>query len=230
MTLGSYVGLGVGLGIAAGVSPGPLLTLVVSASLARGLPAGARIAVAPLLTDVPIVLVCLTVLDRLPARTLAVISILGAVYVLILGIMTLVSARTASLGAEVTPVSEGRAGDVWRGVLANLLNPHPWIAWISVMGPVVVRGFDQAPINAIVFVGLFYVLLVGSKLAIAALVARGRHLMSERVHRRVLAATGLVLIVLSGLLARDAFHLWSAPVGLYTHPTSSRVVVGEGIS
>jgi len=46
--------MGLGLGLAAGASPGPLLTLVVSSTLARGFGAGLRVALAPVLTDAPI--------------------------------------------------------------------------------------------------------------------------------------------------------------------------------
>ena len=50
------------LGLAAGVSPGPLLALVVSATLERGFGAGLRVASAPLVTDLPIILACVSVL------------------------------------------------------------------------------------------------------------------------------------------------------------------------
>jgi threonine/homoserine/homoserine lactone efflux protein len=42
-------------GLSAGLSPGPLMTLVIAETLKRGIPAGIRIAVAPLITDLPII-------------------------------------------------------------------------------------------------------------------------------------------------------------------------------
>ncbi len=55
--------IGLGLGLAAGVSPGPLLTLVVSSTLARGFGAGLRVALAPVLTDAPIIVLAILVLQ-----------------------------------------------------------------------------------------------------------------------------------------------------------------------
>ncbi|MEL7059947.1 MAG: hypothetical protein AAGN46_07975, partial [Acidobacteriota bacterium] len=47
--------LGLGFGTAAGLSPGPLMTLVVATALDRGAAAGARVAMAPLITDAPVI-------------------------------------------------------------------------------------------------------------------------------------------------------------------------------
>jgi threonine/homoserine/homoserine lactone efflux protein len=54
--------LGIGLGLAAGASPGPLSALLVAVSVDRGFPAGARVAMAPLLSDAPIVVLSLEAL------------------------------------------------------------------------------------------------------------------------------------------------------------------------
>ena len=47
---------GLVLGLSGGLVPGPLLTLVASETLRHGAAAGIRVALAPLLTDAPIIL------------------------------------------------------------------------------------------------------------------------------------------------------------------------------
>ncbi|CAA9508743.1 MAG: hypothetical protein AVDCRST_MAG85-2212, partial [uncultured Solirubrobacteraceae bacterium] len=74
--------LGLSLGLGAGLAPGPLLALVVGATLERGFAAGARIAAAPLVSDAPIVALCVLVLGGLPDEALAALSLAGAVFVL----------------------------------------------------------------------------------------------------------------------------------------------------
>jgi hypothetical protein len=69
--------LGLALGLGAGLSPGPLLVLVVGATLRSGFAAGARIATAPLLSDAPIVVLCVLVLRGLPEDALAALSAAG---------------------------------------------------------------------------------------------------------------------------------------------------------
>ncbi len=51
-----FVTVGILLGLSAGVAPGPLLTLVVSETLSGGVGAGVRVALSPLLSDLPIIL------------------------------------------------------------------------------------------------------------------------------------------------------------------------------
>ncbi|MCX9013779.1 MAG: hypothetical protein OIN89_03135 [Candidatus Methanoperedens sp.] len=41
-------------GLTSGISPGPLLTLVISETLKNGSSGGMKVAVAPLITDIPI--------------------------------------------------------------------------------------------------------------------------------------------------------------------------------
>jgi threonine/homoserine/homoserine lactone efflux protein len=55
-----FLSAGITLGLSAGFSPGPLSTLVISHSLRYGTREGVKVAMAPFITDVPIVfVVCL---------------------------------------------------------------------------------------------------------------------------------------------------------------------------
>ena len=51
-----FLTVGILLGLSAGIAPGPLLTLVVSETLSGGVGAGVRVALSPLLSDLPIIL------------------------------------------------------------------------------------------------------------------------------------------------------------------------------
>ncbi|MEO1367537.1 MAG: LysE family transporter [Acidobacteriota bacterium] len=186
------------LGLAAGFSPGPLLTLVVTATLERGLGAGARVALAPLLTDLPIVVTALLVSSVLPPLALALLSLGGGVFVIYLGVDTLRRSRRPMPTAD-----GGEMKDLWRGALVNVLSPHPWLFWLGIGGPQVVGLGRASTLGASGFIGLFYAALVGSKLVIAALVAGGRKSLGGAGYRRVVALCGLLLVGLGGWL------LWS---------------------
>ena len=182
--------IGLGLGLAAGVSPGPLLTLVVSSTLARGFGAGLRVALAPVLTDAPIILLAILVLQGLPSSWLVWIGALGGCVVIYLGVGTL---RSPIQDRQPEQEDRGSALDLWRGAVVNLLNPHPWIFWTTVQGPMLVRGWRRDPVTAIAFVVVFYMAIVGSKIAIAWLVARGRHALTDRWYRGLLMGCGVLL-------------------------------------
>ena len=66
MALGfSFLFSGVVFGLSAGLSPGPLLTLVISETLKHNAKEGIKVSIAPILTDLPIVMITILVLSRL---------------------------------------------------------------------------------------------------------------------------------------------------------------------
>jgi threonine/homoserine/homoserine lactone efflux protein len=154
--------LGISLGVGAGLAPGPLLALVVRAALERGFRAGARVAVAPLVTDVPIVVASVVLAASLPAAVLGILGIGGGLFVMSLGV--------GALRGQPT-IGEAPVADLRRGALVNLLSPHPWIFWFGVGAPILARASTGGDVA---FLAAFYALLVGTKLTVAALLSAGR--------------------------------------------------------
>ena len=74
--------VGISLGLTSGMSPGPLLTLVISETLNHGLKAGIKVALAILITDIPmIIIVFYTALTVVDFRIgLGVLSIMGGFF------------------------------------------------------------------------------------------------------------------------------------------------------
>jgi threonine/homoserine/homoserine lactone efflux protein len=85
------------LGIGAGIVPGPLLTLVITRTLAGGFRAGQRVAIAPLLTDAPIILISVLLFRALPPWLETALTVVGGCFVIYMGIETLRSARNFRL-------------------------------------------------------------------------------------------------------------------------------------
>jgi threonine/homoserine/homoserine lactone efflux protein len=190
---------GASLGFASGISPGPLTALVVTRTLEVGFGGGLRVAIAPLLTDAPIVVISLLLFSVLPPLLEMGLTIFGGLFLFYLGIATMRGARHAELATlAIAPQNAGT--DIWRGVLVNTLSPHPWLFWISVGGPTLTRIWTQGPLHALAFLLGFYGLLVGSKVLLAFAIAHGRRYLSDRWYQRILLASGLLLIVFGALL------------------------------
>ena len=194
---------GIALGAAAGLSPGPLLALVISATVRRGFGAGARIALAPLITDAPIIALAAVAVGLLTDGVLTALACAGAAYLFWLGVGAVRESRTAAIPEAGDP-AVGR--DLRHGVVANVLNPHPWLFWVTVGVPILVTAWEESPAAGVAFLAGFYALLIGTKLVIAALVAAGRRRMTARWYRVAVAASGVILFV-AGLLL-----LWGAVV------------------
>jgi threonine/homoserine/homoserine lactone efflux protein len=193
---------GLSIGLAAGVSPGPLQTLVLTSTLRRGFGAGWRVAMAPLVTDVPIVALAVLAVGALPDGFVRGLGIAGGIVVIGFGSWELVSVRRPL--EPIVVASTGDRRDLWRGVAVNALSPHPWIFWVAAGAPLLVRAWDVAPWRALAFVGGFWLTLIAAKVALAGVVAAGRHRLSDAWRRRLIVAGGVLLIIGGLVLVAEA--------------------------
>lgn len=192
---------GLSIGFVSGISPGPLMTLVLTSTLERGFKAGVLTAIAPLLTDAPIILLSFLVLRQVPESFLTLVTLAGGLFIIWLGFLTIRSARQAQ-GIEEAEEAGGR--DLWRGALVNFLNPHPWLFWMTVGVPFLIKSWNEAVWQAVVFVAGLYGLLVGSKIVVAWATARGRRFLNSLWYRRLLVGCGALLVGLGGVLVWQA--------------------------
>lgn len=202
----TYFAFGLSMGLSAGISPGPLLALVITASLRSGLPGGVRVALAPVVTDVPIIALAVLLAGYLPPEVLRWVGTVGAAVVLWMGIEALRAARHAELPQVAREQADPRR-ELWRGVLVNALNPHPYLFWATVGAPTLVNSWRGSPWYTLAFVLAFYILLLGSKIVIAWLVSRQAGGLSVVWYRRVLAVCGVLLFGMAVLLL---WQMWGS--------------------
>ncbi len=195
--------LGLSYGFAAGVSPGPMLGLVITQTLQRGWRAGNLVALAPLFSDLPIVVLAVLVVGQLPPAALGWLGIVGGLFVIYLGVESIRSTPDAASLGVAGAQSQSPARVLGRAVATNLLNPHPYLFWATVGAQLIVRTLAGGVASMLLFLLGFYALLVGSKLLVALLVSRSRGWLGGRGYRRVLIGSGLLLAALGALLFRD---------------------------
>jgi threonine/homoserine/homoserine lactone efflux protein len=190
-TLFPFLSAGLLLGLSGGLAPGPLLTLVASETLRHGARAGIGVALAPLLTDAPIILATLWLLKPLAEQNLAlaILSLSGGCYLLWLGLDGL-----RFQGADMTPNDPARS--LRRGVIANFFNPNPWLFWLTFGAPTVLEAWRHAGGMAVIaFVAAFYILLVGSKIMLALALGKGRRILRDKSYIILMRGLGWLLLV-----------------------------------
>jgi threonine/homoserine/homoserine lactone efflux protein len=199
----NFLTIGIILGLSAGFAPGPLLALVISETLQHGIRSGVKVALAPIITDLPIILLTLFILVRLSGfhDILGIISISGGCFILYMGYESI---RAKGLNLAV---GEQQPRSLSRGILANALSPHPYLFWFSVGAPTVIKAMNRDAIAAAAFIIGFYTFLVGSKIFLAVLVGRSRAFLSGRVYIFTMRFLGLVLMALAFVLFRDGLKL-----------------------
>ncbi len=198
-----YLIVGSILGLSAGLAPGPLLTLVISETLLHDIKAGIKVALAPLVTDLPIVILSVFILSRLSGfhSILGVISIVGGLLVLTMGIGGL-----KATGLKVD-IKKAKPRSLAKGILVNLLSPHPYLFWLSVGAPTMTRAYNQHILVAALFIVGFYFLLIGSKIVLAVLVGKSKKFLQGRVYIYTMKLLGLALCVLSFFLFKEGLVL-----------------------
>ena len=202
----SFVIAGLIYGGTAGVSPGPLLALLIRDTLKIDFRSGARVAVAPLFTDLPIVAGTILLVSRVSEISLlpGILSLSGAIFLLYLGYETLQGGKeNPSEDSDSDARTAAKRKTMRRAIVVNLLSPHPYVFWFLVGAPATIRAYALGLDRAIAFVSGFYVALVGSKLAIGYLVSRSKQFIMGRTYRIILRLLGLALFVFAGILIRD---------------------------
>ncbi len=190
-------------GLSAGFSPGPLLALVISQTLRYGVREGVKASMAPLITDLPIILVSVLVLRSLSDSrfVLGCISMAGGLFVTYLAWECFRTVRLEMADLDGEPQSLGK------GAAVNALNPHPYLFWLTVGGPSVIRAWADSPLKAVAFVAVFSASIVGSKVMVAAMVGRSKHLLSGGGYGTVMRVLGLMLLFFAVLLFKDGLEL-----------------------
>ena len=199
----NFLTMGSILGLSAGFAPGPLLTLVISETLRHDIRAGIKVALAPMITDLPIIMLTLFILVKLSGfhKVLGIISCMGGFFVLYLGWQSMVT-RGVKLNLQET-----RSKSLAKGIIVNTLNPHPYLFWFGVGGPTITKAMKLSMVAPLAFVCSFYVLLVGSKILIALLVGKSRSFLTGKGYIHTIRLLGVALCALAIFLFRDGFKL-----------------------
>ena len=195
--------IGIILGLSAGFAPGPLLTLVISETLQHNIRSGIKVALAPIVTDLPIILISLFILAKLSIfhTILGIISLGGGLFLLILGWQSL---KTQGIDL-VVPVASPKS--LSKGIFTNFLSPHPYLFWLSVGAPTMSKAMNSHPLAGVTFIGSFYFCLIGAKIAVAILTGKSKSFLTGNSYRAIIRCLGLFLIILAGKLFYDGLQL-----------------------
>ena len=196
---------GVALGVIEGIKPGPLLTMVIRETLSGGLRAGVWTAAAPIFTDGPLIIVSLLAASWISTRPsiLIVISILGAAYLLKMGL------ECFSIEPPSSDLAEVDVSDSFkRGVLTNLLNPNVYIFWFLIGGPLMASVADEEPLAPVAYAVTFLVSIIIVKSIIALAFDRTRGNLSRRSYSIMLSLCGVAMIFFAIGFTYQAYDLY----------------------
>ncbi len=201
----SYLIFGAVYAFAAAVQPGPFLAYLISQSLGAGWRRTLPAALSPLVSDGPVIVIVVFVLDRLPPAALDGLRLAGGVLVLALAARAFRTWRESrGAPAEVAPSARR---SVLSAALVNIANPGPWLGWSLVLGPLLLKGWREAPSHGVALLAGFYGTMTLSLAGIIVLFGAARNL-GPRVSRALLAASG------AGLALFGCWQVWAGASAL----------------
>lgn len=169
---------------------GPLQTYIISRSLTKGWKKSLPAAFAPLVSDGPIIALCLLVLSQVPEWFQKFLYTAGGLFLLYLAFGAYKSWKNFTAH---TPTAETSAQQsVLKTAFVNVLSPGPYIFWSVVTGPTLVRGWHETPVLGMSFLLGFYVTFILFLMLIIVGFGTMRNL-GEKVRRALIGLSAAAL-------------------------------------
>jgi threonine/homoserine/homoserine lactone efflux protein len=185
-----YIVQGIGYGLAAAAQPGPFQTYLISQTLIRGWKRTLPAALAPLVSDGPIIALCLLVLSQVPLWFQKFLYIAGGLFILYLAYGACKSWK--NFDSNIPSPETGTQQSVLKAALMNALSPGPYIFWGRVTGPILLRGWRETPVYGIGFLTGFYITILSSLAAIILVFGTAAKL-GPKVNRVLLGISAIAL-------------------------------------
>lgn len=192
----TYFTRGVALGFTAGSLPGAPQAYLIGVTLRYGWRLGFVTAFAPLLIDIPIILLTVFVVSQFPAWVLDMFRIGGGLFMLYIAWNAYRAFRSGVVIAASQQTPPARSILVGM-VPIVLLSPNPWLFWATINAPLVVESWAQSPLHTVAFLSGFYLLLIGMQVALVFVFDRLRRI-DPRLTRALLLLS-IALLVVFGL-------------------------------
>jgi threonine/homoserine/homoserine lactone efflux protein len=199
----NYFIFGISYAFAAVIQPGPFQAFLFSNSVRNGWRKTIPLVLAPLISDLPVIILVVFLLTKVPHSVLGILQCLGGIFLLFLawrGYKSLAGATDKSNH----DLSEYE--NLFRAVLVNIFNPAPYLAWSLIMGPVLIRAFRESRESGIVLLTSFYgSMIIYSSLMVMLFSAAGN--LGPRINR-ILVVISIIAFVVFGF-----YQLWSGISG-----------------
>jgi threonine/homoserine/homoserine lactone efflux protein len=185
-----YIIQGLGYGFAAAVQPGPFQTYLISQTLSKGWKLTLPTTLAPLISDGPIIALCLLALSQVPAWLQRFLYIAGGSFVLYLAYGAYRAWK--NFDSDIYSAESGAQQGVIKAALVNMLNPNPYLYWTLVTGPILLAAVRETPANGVGFIAGFFVSLIFSLSAIVIVFGTARQF-GPKVNRALLGISAIAL-------------------------------------
>jgi threonine/homoserine/homoserine lactone efflux protein len=187
--------IGISFALSASLQPGPLQAFYLAKVAKNGWRKTLPAAFAPLISDGPIALISILLINILPVAFRNWLQLAGGILLLYFAWSATKSWREDQ---DPEPGSGGSAPQtIFQAALVNLLNPAPYLGWSLIMGPAILTAWAEGPIMAAALLISFYFTMISTSMVLIYLI--GRTVLINSGVRRTFNLVSAILLAGLGL-------------------------------
>jgi threonine/homoserine/homoserine lactone efflux protein len=195
------------IGLSGAMSPGPYLTVTIARTLREGRLAAMLMLVGHALLEAVLLIgfaFGLASVLKLP-KVAIVMSVVGGIVLLWMGGSLLWGAWRGTVVADLQAAENpSRLGPVAHGAIVSLSNPY-WTLWWATIGiTLAIKGLEFGPVGVFAFFVGHEVADIAWYTIVIFAVSAGRHLLSDRIYRGVMAVLACFLLYLGATFVLGA--------------------------
>lgn len=189
-------------GFVAGLKPGPLGIFVIHQTMSKGHFSGFMASLTPIITDGPIIVLTLILTQQFSDLDwfISGVSICGAIY------LAYISYKIVRAPGDIDPYSGGGgASSLGTAIKINVLNPAPYIFWLTIGSSYLAMG---SKIDVVLFIACLSLSLCATKFGVAVLIRKLAGKFNTRIYSIILKALTLPLLAFSIRLMYSGISVW----------------------
>ena len=207
----NYFIFGLTYAFACVVQPGPFQAYLFSQSIRNGWRKTIPLVFAPLISDLPVIILVLFILTNIPHSVLGILQCFGGIFLLYLAYKAF---KTINKPFNDGKQNESQYGNLIKAVIVNLFNPNPYLGWSLVMGPMLIKAWSFGSKNGIALLTGFYSSMIVYSIVMVAIFSATSN-MGQRINK-ILIAISVLAFAFFGI-----YQLWSGLAGFFDFSTLS---------
>jgi threonine/homoserine/homoserine lactone efflux protein len=189
------------------LSFGPFKIFVLSQSIQFGWRQTLRLALTPLVADIPVILLVWLVLRQLPENVINILSISGGLFYFYLALVLFRTVRKMAISDEQIASAPSRT--FWQAAAAIWISPQVYINWTIIGVPALLIYSKDSIWYGLAFLFFFYLLWIGG-LSLEIIIFGQASSISEKA-TKYLVIVGSLLLIAFGI-----YQIWLGINGLVT--------------
>jgi threonine/homoserine/homoserine lactone efflux protein len=190
--------LGFTVGISAAIIPGPMMFATIGISIRKGWKTGPSVFIGHALVESAIFLLILAgAASFLGEKVMAYISIIGGFIMILFAVVLISSAKKVST-MDISTFSgkqELSSGPVSAGIITSALNPSLIIWWLTAGSAIILQEYLFGIFAVLAFILGHWIADLGFLVAVSSSSSRGKEMLSQRTHERILYFCGAFMAV-----------------------------------